>query len=645
MSSTRRFRSWAASMIPRHCSSVGIRSGSLKIAGEADFQVSGNGAASGVPAMKGGWHLQNVVVNSEAVGTLNGDLSTEKGRLIVRSGSTLSLGRLDLVGSVRLEEPYPLEAKADFTDLDLDSLLQPFLQGGVSTHSVCSGTVTVSGNIRDADGLEAKTTISRVAFGLRGVDFHNQAPIVATYHRQAVTVEPFHLSGKNIELDLSGSLGRPVAGATAARAVSVKVNGHADLALANAVSHHVNAGGQAVLAMTVEGTTENPQVNGRVDLQEGALTLDFFPNSFSRMKGSLLFNKAGIRMERLSGESGGGPVEFTGSMDYSRSPATFELRCQGTGVRTRYPAGVSTMLDTNWVMAGSTSRALLNGQMVINRMGVNPNFDLAPALAQIKQTSILVGDEDWARRLDLQFRVVSAGDVRFDSAKTRNLQAQVDLRVRGTAADLTVLGKIILLGGEVDFAGNHYRINRGEIAFNNPFRVDPELNLDVATRSQQYDIGLDFSGPMDKLHVNYRSDPPLPVSDIQALLFLGRSPSSTFSNTAATNPALQEATTGNTVLQQAMSATSGKGLDRLFGGARLKFDPQSGGIEQNSSAHLTLEQQLTPDVTLTYITSLNNTQQQIVQVEITVSPRLSILAIRDQDGLFGIDLRWKKRFR
>jgi translocation and assembly module TamB len=263
----------------------------------------------------------------------------------------------------------------------------------------------------------------------------------------------------------------------------------------------------------------------------------------------------------------------------------------------------------------------------------------------MKQAAILMNDESWARKVDMQFRVVSTGDVRFDSAKTRNLQAQVDLRVRGTAADIALLGKITLLEGQVDFAGNHYTINRGDIEFTNPFRVDPILNLDVSTRAQQYDIGLDFSGPLDKLQVNYRSDPPLPVADIQALLFLGRTPATSGPNAALTNPALQSALTGNTVLQQAMSATSGSRLERFFGAARLKFDPQSGSVEQNSSARLTLEQQVARDVTLTYITSLNNTQQQIVQVEWAVSPRLSIRAIRDQDGLFGIDLRWKKRFR
>jgi translocation and assembly module TamB len=145
--------------------------------------------------------------------------------------------------------------------------------------------------------------------------------------------------------------------------------------------------------------------------------------------------------------------------------------------------------------------------------------------------------------------------------------------------------------------------------------------------------------------VNYRSDPPLPVADIQALLFLGRTPATSGPNAALTNPALQSALTGNTVLQQAMSATSGSRLERFFGAARLKFDPQSGSVEQNSSARLTLEQQVARDVTLTYITSLNNTQQQIVQVEWAVSPRVSLLAVRDQNGLFGIDLRWKKRFR
>ncbi len=61
-------------------------------------------------------------------------------------------------------------------------------------------------------------------------------------------------------------------------------------------------------------------------------------------------------------------------------------------------------------------------------------------------------------------------------------------------------------------------------------------------------------------------------------------------------------------------------------------------------ALLTLEQQVSKDITLTYITNLNRTQEQTVRVEWDISQRWSAIAVRDANGLFGIDVQYRKRF-
>jgi translocation and assembly module TamB len=167
--------------------------------------------------------------------------------------------------------------------------------------------------------------------------------------------------------------------------------------------------------------------------------------------------------------------------------------------------------------------------------------------------------------------------------------------------------------------------------------------MDVSTRKQKYDISLDFTGPMDKLRVNYRSDPPLPVPDIQLLLVLGRTPQG--GSTGAANPALAQVG-ADTILANTNAATVNSRLGRFFGASRTTIDPQSGSPDvTNPSARVSLEQQVTPNVTLTYITNLNNAQEQIIQIEWIVNRRISVLATRDQNGLFGVDFKIRKQVR
>ena len=71
----------------------------------------------------------------------------------------------------------------------------------------------------------------------------------------------------------------------------------------------------------------------------------------------------------------------------------------------------------------------------------------------------------------------------------------------------------------------------------------------------------------------------------------------------------------------------------------------STGSEQNAGARVTVEQQIARNLTITYVSNVSSTQQQVIQVEYAVNRNVSIVALRDQNGTFGIDLKIKKRFK
>ena len=77
----------------------------------------------------------------------------------------------------------------------------------------------------------------------------------------------------------------------------------------------------------------------------------------------------------------------------------------------------------------------------------------------------------------------------------------------------------------------------------------------------------------------------------------------------------------------------------------MKLDPTLTGVEYLPQARLTIEQQVSKDIILTYITNLNRTEEEIIQVEWDFSRRWSAIAVRDANGLFGIDFQFRKRFK
>jgi len=250
------------------------------------------------------------------------------------------------------------------------------------------------------------------------------------------------------------------------------------------------------------------------------------------------------------------------------------------------------------------------------------------------------------RGMQLDIRIESAPNLQFQTALTSDLQAEADLRVRGTAAKPTLLGRVSVNQGDVQFFGTKYTINRGEIGFYNASKIEPVLDMDLETRVRGVLVTINFTGTLSKLNVSYRSDPPLQSNEIIALLAVGRAPGTNSTMASGQTVSSQNAfsSSTNSLLGQAVAAPINGRLQRFFGVSRLKIDPQLTGINAVPQARLTIEQQISRDITLTYITNLAQANAQIVRLEWDMNKNWSVVALREDNGSFGVDFFFKRRF-
>lgn len=616
----------------------------VSLTGIADMQASGSGVWDAnhiAPTGRASLTIHNATVNRESTGEITASMEADGTTAKFQFGAGKQTAKLSGSGDIALHEPYPFHLQTATTMMDLDPLVRPYIGDSLTAHSRFDGDAGFEGDIRHFADATGHIEIRKVDLGLSDVNLHNDGVWRASLRNHTFTLEPLKLSTGGATLTVQGSFEIPPI-ASAARALRLRADGDLDVAILQTLQPSISASGKAKMRVSLEGTWDSPQLIGRAELEEASVGSESFPNSLSHMNGTLLFNQTGLRIERLVGESGGGDLNLSGVVDYTRSPKTFQIRAEARNVRMRYPPGVSTVLDADLNLGGTPQRSQLSGEIKVQRAAINSNFDLAEALAQIKQASSAPSELSWAETLQLNVHVVSANNIRFESGSKSSLDSQFDLRVRGLLSDPALLGRVNILEGRIQFAGTDYSINRGDIQFLNPFRIDPVISLDVTTRKQQYDISLDFSGPLEKLRVNYRSDPPLPVPDIQNLLVLGRAPTTNGYNTV--NPALASVGS-NTVLSNATSAATSGRLGRLFSASPLRIDPQSTEAETNTGTRVSFVQEVARNVTLTYSTSITNAQQQVVQMEWIVNRRVSILATRDQNGLFGVDFKFRKQIK
>jgi len=80
-------------------------------------------------------------------------------------------------------------------------------------------------------------------------------------------------------------------------------------------------------------------------------------------------------------------------------------------------------------------------------------------------------------------------------------------------------------GGIAFLQDREFRIDRGEMNFQDPWTWDPNLDFDLVTDidnlDQRYRVNYQVFGPFSDWRTQTRSDPPLPQSDVNALLWFG----------------------------------------------------------------------------------------------------------------------------
>jgi translocation and assembly module TamB len=356
------------------------------------------------------------------------------------------------------------------------------------------------------------------------------------------------------------------------------------------------------------------------------------------MNGRMVFSQDRLLIQQVTAQTGGGTVNLGGFVGV-RSGLYFDITAVGRDIRIRQQ-GISASADSDLRLSGTLAASTLSGDVVLNRFTVGTNFDFANLLLRSKQGTAAADPQSIANHVRLNIRITSAPQLAVETSLAR-LSGDVDLNVRGTALNPVILGRVNVAEGDVQFQGTKYHIDRADITFTNPARIEPVLNVEASTTVRSYDITLGFHGPMDHLQTNYRSEPPLPTADIISLLAFQRT------TEEAANSQQQTTFTEsaqNAVLGEALNAAVSSRIQKLFGISKVKIDPQGGGLENNKPS-ITVEQQVHQNLTVTFVTYPTQSNQQLIQVEYNINKNVSIVGVRDQYGVLGIDVRLRQRKR
>jgi translocation and assembly module TamB len=613
-----------------------LKEAGADVTGTLGFSVTGSGTIED-PHLQARGTLTGLTLGGEPVGGVEIVAHTANHNLIYDLSTHFASASLSAHGQTALSGDYSTQAKLDFSDFNIGALLKLAQIPELTGESHLAGTVTLQGPLAKLDQLRGDASLKELAVTIAGVHLKSDGPVHASLLNSRVVLDPLHITGEQTDTRLKGSIDL-----RASRQLDLAANGSINLKLAETLDPDLTASGTTTFEVEAHGPLQNPGLRGRVDFENASLALEDLPNSLSQLHGTLEFNQNRLEVKSLTATTGGGLLSVSGFLAYQNGIFA-DLSVSGKGIRIRYPQGVSSLADANLHLQGPRNNLLLSGGVMITRFTVSPDLDIAALASQAGKVQPIAAPDAPSNHVRLDVRIQSSPQLNFQNAYAK-LAGDVDLRLRGTVATPSLLGRISVTEGNATIAGTRYELQRGEITFTNPVRIEPSIDLNATARVEDYDITLGLHGSLTKMNVSYRSDPPLPEADVVALLALGRT-----QNEQQIYGQQQEAVAANptteALLGGALNATVSSRVQRLFGAGSVKVDPNYLGVLGNSTTRITVVEQLGRILTLTYATDVNTTAQQFLQAEIAINRHVSLLVARDESGVFSMVVKATRRYK
>ncbi|HEY7389643.1 MAG TPA: translocation/assembly module TamB domain-containing protein, partial [Bryobacteraceae bacterium] len=471
----------------------------------------------------------NLSVNKRPLGYIKASAETRGSQLTFSLNSNFALSDIHGTGRMTLAGDYPLTSEIHFSNLTWYGLAA--WTGAAPLPGItasANGQVTISGPMAHPEKLSGELRLTTVeAHAVRQPDgnaprvnfeLHNQRPVLLDLNRSQITVQNAHLTGTDTDLTLTGTVGLAGKGT-----LNLRAAGNVKLEVLEALNPDIISSGRVVLTAAIMGTLAEPAIDGGLEIRNASFNMLSLPNGIANANGTITFNGTEAVVQNFTGETGGGKVNVTGFVAYGPQ-IQFRLEATANRVHLAYPESVTMEVNARLIWAGTRARSVLSGTVTILNVALNGNTDIASLLARSTPPRAPSLSTGLIGGITFDVRIRTASGVEFRTNITENLEATADLTLRGTVDHPGMLGRVLITSGRVNFFGARYIIDQGTITFFDPNQINPNVNIQLQTSTQGVTVTLTVSGPMDRLKLSYRSDPPLRFDEIVALLAVHKAP-------------------------------------------------------------------------------------------------------------------------
>ncbi len=384
------------------------------------------------------------------------------------------------------------------------------------------------------------------------------------------------------------------------------------------------------------GALDQPLLEGIARIERGSFRLPGTPSVIGDLDGALFLSAGEIAFEDFDFKFMRGRGRGRGRIAVESGEAFLHLGGTITGLDFPLFPDFVPRIDGRWFLEGPVDDLKLSGDLDVIRAEVRRQDDL-PSILMAWFGEVGAPRED-ALRLDLHVRAERTLVSRNPFVR---LIGSADLTITGTDAHPGIVGTVEFTeGGEFVLQGIRYELERGQISFSDPTRIDPMLDFQARATIREYDVWLGLTGTMDRLIPIVSSDPPLSPPEIYSLMALGSIGSGGPGGAVGL-------TLASSLLTRRMNEVLGSRKQWLLPVDQIRVDPFVESTTGDPSARVTVVKQLSPSITVTLQSNLSGESQEVISARWYLGSGFFIEASRDNrtdTGNYGLDFKLRRRY-
>lgn len=485
------------------------------------------------------------------------------------------------------------------------AMAAPFVDAATlaQLEAALAATVTLEASSLAPESVTAKVTLDRAELLIAGEPLRQDRPTTLTLADGRLDIVDWTWSGKRNSLAISGGarlLGeRPE--------MNVTLGGALDLRMLGIASPDVAAGGRADFAFRAAGPLDDPTVDGEITVRDGELAMRDPRLAITDLVGVIALTKDHVRFVDFRASANGGTMQLGGDVTLDAFlPAGGAITIQGRGLAVEMPENLRSEIDLDLTLTPDIEHPELAGTVTVLRGSYREPVSLAGQLVAGVRLAAVPVEPSVLDRMRLNISVVSKDGIIVDN-NYGELELDTNLKVVGTYLLPVLAGRMTITeGGAVFLAGQTWTLERGTVDFTNATQLEPNVNLSLVTRVQQYDIRLSVTGTPETLEANLSSPDGISQADAVSLLLTGKvADRQTVAQSEIARGQLLLLLSGELLgfAGRAVGLDSAQ-VGRGLGSAGSSFDLLA--TDSDPSARLTITKQLRRDVELVFSRSLRD---------------------------------------